>query len=89
MEIDMHGFELWEALEEIVFYLEECKAKDIKEISIIHGFHGGKVLKNYIQSEGFLKEMAREGFQLERKENSNPWRFKFPLKIKIFNQEFC
>ncbi len=25
MEIDLHGLELWEALEEIVYKLEECK----------------------------------------------------------------
>lgn len=25
LEVDLHGFELWEALEEIVYKLEECK----------------------------------------------------------------
>ena len=41
MEIDLHGFELWEALEEIVCCLEECRVKGISEISIIHGYYGG------------------------------------------------
>ena len=72
MELDLHGYELWEALEEILYHLEECQAKGIREISIIHGYHGGKVLKRYIQSEGFIKEMARDGFQLERKSTPNP-----------------
>jgi len=72
MELDLHGYELREALEEILYHLEECQTMGIREISIIHGYHGGKVLKRYIQSEGFLKEMAREGFQLERKTTSNP-----------------
>ena len=45
--------------------------KGIREITLIHGFHKGQVLKNYIQSEGFLKEMAKEGFELMRKDTTN------------------
>ena len=71
MEIDLHGLELWEALEEIVYKLEECKTRGIQEITLIHGFHRGKVLKNYIQSKGFLKEMEKEGFKLKKKNNPN------------------
>ncbi len=71
MEIDLHGLELWEALEEIVYKLEECQTKSIREITLIHGFHRGKVLKNYIQSEGFLKEIVKEGFKLKKKNNPN------------------
>jgi len=71
MELVLHSYELWVALEEILYHLEECQAKGIREISIIHGYHG-KVIKRYIQSEGFIKEMARDGFQLERKSSSNP-----------------
>lgn len=33
MEIDLHGLELWEALEEIVYKLEECKTRGIREIT--------------------------------------------------------
>jgi len=72
MEIRIRGLELWEALEEISYRLEECQIKGIQEISIIHGYRKGQVLKNYIQSEGFLKEMKREGFRLKRIESSNP-----------------
>ncbi len=43
-ELDLHDYELWEALEEILYYLEECQTMGIREISIIHGYHGGKVL---------------------------------------------
>ncbi len=71
MEIDLHGLELWDALEEILHHLEECRVKGIQEISIIHGYHGGRILKNYIQTDGFIKEMKREGYQLKRKESSN------------------
>ena len=38
---------------------------------IIHGYHGKRILKNYIQSDGFIKEMEREGYQMKRMENSN------------------
>ena len=33
MEIDFHGLELWKALEEIVYKLEECKTRGIWEIT--------------------------------------------------------
>jgi len=71
MEIDLHGLELLEVPEEIVYKLEECQIKGIREITLIHGFHRGHVLKNYIQSEGFIKEMAKEGFKLKKKDNPN------------------
>jgi len=72
MEIDLHAFELWDAIEEVVYKLEDCKIKGVQEISIIHGYKSGHVLKNYFQSDGFLIEMAREGFKLKRKQSSNP-----------------
>ncbi|MEJ2280121.1 MAG: Smr/MutS family protein [Candidatus Lokiarchaeota archaeon] len=62
MEIDIHGLRLWEAIDEILYFLEECKANDIKEISIIHGYHHGNILKDYIRSEGFIIEIAKNGF---------------------------
>ncbi len=71
MEKNLHGLELWEAIEEILYKLGECQMKGIREITLIHGFHKGQVLKNYIQSEGFLKEMGKEGFKLMRKGNTN------------------
>ncbi len=55
LEVDLHGFELWEALEEIVYKLEECKTRGIREIVLVHGFHRGQILKNYIQSESAKK----------------------------------
>ena len=66
MEINLHGFELWEAIEEILYKLEECQVNDIHEITLIHGYHKGQVLKNYVKSEGFLKEMSKEGFELKK-----------------------
>ena len=47
--------------------LEECKINGDGEITIIHGYKHGQVLKNYFRSNKFLVEMAREGFQLKMK----------------------
>ena len=71
MECDVHGNELWEAIEEILYALEECRIKGDYELAIIHGYHRGQVLRDYFQSKKFLEEMARNGFQLRRKESSN------------------
>ncbi len=72
MEIDVHGMYLEEAIEEIIYCLDECNLKGINRISIIHGHKHGSVIKSYIQSEGFLKEIEREGYILKQEESSNP-----------------
>ena len=72
LEIDVHGHELWGAIDEVLSTLEECKLKDHRDINIIHGYKHGKVLKNYFRSNKFLAEMAREGFQLKMKAISDP-----------------
>ena len=71
MDIDIHGLELEEAIDEISYVLRECKVKDIQEVSVIHGYRHGQVLKNYIRSEGFIKEMEREGFILRRERQND------------------
>jgi len=71
LEINVHGHELWGAIDEILSVLEECKINGDGEINIIHGYKHGQVLKNYFRSNKFLVEMAREGFRLKMKEFSN------------------
>ena len=66
MEIDIHGMRLWEAIDEIIYRLEECRTQEVKTITIIHGYRHGRVLKDYIQSRGFIREMKREGFHLKK-----------------------
>jgi len=72
MEIDVHGYELWEAIDEILYILEECRINGDRELVIIHGYQRGQVLKSFFQSKKFLEEMARKGFHLRRKETFNP-----------------
>ncbi|MBD3216058.1 MAG: hypothetical protein GF311_25825 [Candidatus Lokiarchaeota archaeon] len=80
MEIDIHGLHLWEAIDEILYFLEECRVKDIKEITIIHGFHHGRILKDYIQSDGFIREIKKAGFRLKRKMTKNQGETRFLIK---------
>jgi len=72
LEINVHGHELWGAIDEVLSGLEECKIKSDGEINIIHGYKHGQVLKNYFRSTKFLAQMAREGFRLKMKDISDP-----------------
>ena len=72
MEINLHGFTLNDALDEICYRLEECQASGHQEITLIHGHRHRAVIKEYIRSEGFIREMQRNGFRLKRKKTSNP-----------------
>lgn len=66
MEVDIHGMRLWEAIDEILYRLEECRVNGIEMISIVHGYRHGKVLKDYIRSKGFIREIKRAGFILKK-----------------------
>ncbi len=72
LEINVHGHELWGAIDEVLSALEECKINGNKGINIIHGYKHGQVLKNYFRSNKFLREMAREGFRLKMINTSDP-----------------
>jgi len=72
LEINVHGYELWGAIDELLCALEECKLNSDAEINIIHGYKHGQVLKNYFRSTKFLAQMAREGFRLKMKDISDP-----------------
>ena len=79
MEIDVHGYKLWDAIEEIIFSLEEARSKSISEIKIIHGYKHGKVIKDYIRSEGFIKELEHQGFKLRLVQIDNPGTSSFKI----------
>jgi len=79
LEINVHGHELWGAIDEVLSVLEECKLNGDGEINIVHGYKHGQVLKNYFRSNKFLVEMAREGCQLKKKEFSNPGESTFTI----------
>jgi NDP-sugar pyrophosphorylase family protein len=80
MEIDVHGLHLWESIDEILYYLEECRTNGIHEIIIIHGYRHGNILKEYIRSEGFIIEMEKAGYNLEMKPPRREGITQFELK---------
>ena len=85
MEIDLHGFELWDAIDEILYKLEECKIKGERELLLVHGYKSGQVLKNYLRSKRFLTEMAQEGYNLKMKEILNSGMTSFEIFYKKSN----
>ena len=77
--VDLHGFELAEALIEINYGLQECRTDQENDIEFIHGFHSGSVLQSYIRSPKFIAQMKREGFNLTRIRASNKGTTRFQL----------
>jgi len=47
--IDIHGYGVQQAKKEIEQLIASC-SQDIKEIIVIHGYHSGNVLKDFIRS---------------------------------------
>ncbi len=89
LEINVHGHELWGAIDEVLSALEECKLNGDGEIIIIHGYKHGQVLKNYFRSNKFLAEMAREGFRLKMKDISDPVISSFVILQSQINVIVC
>jgi DNA-nicking Smr family endonuclease len=69
---DLHGFGLFDAIEEIIEILEDCISLREYTLLIIHGYRRGQVLKNYFQSKKFLRDMANEGYKLKELTHPNP-----------------
>lgn len=83
MLIDLHGFCLEDALEEVVDKLNGLVANGQQQLEIIHGYRNGQVLKNYFQSKQFLKDMRAYGYDLSPKRKvKNPGITRFTVKPK-------
>ncbi len=80
MKVDLHGHELLDAKDEILLILEECVLNGDFLLELVHGYKQGQVLKNYIRSDRFIREMAREGYILARKQDKNPGVSIFEIK---------
>ncbi|WP_457556808.1 Smr/MutS family protein [Candidatus Harpocratesius sp.] len=72
MKIDLHGYELSDAIVEISYAIRELDLKNDHVIEIVHGFHSGQVLKNYIRSKKFLQDMKKDGYFLKALSGNNP-----------------
>lgn len=79
MECNVHGFELSEAITEVLLTLKECELNHDLNIEIIHGYSHGQVLKNYFSSAKFLSDMTKQGYILKRILRTNPSKSKFQI----------
>jgi len=59
VELDLHGYTLLEAEVEICETLEEAWNLDKKKVLLIHGFHGGSAIKDFIWREGGLRKRLK------------------------------
>ncbi len=46
MRCDLHGCTLLEAKDELLLKLEECQMNGDHELEVVHGHHGGTVLRD-------------------------------------------
>lgn len=54
VEIDIHGFVEYDALKILEKFIASCDS-DVDEIVVIHGFHGGNVLKDMVRNKNKLR----------------------------------
>ncbi len=67
-EIDIHGMTELEAKREIEKYIASLP-KDAKELRIIHGYHGGSVLKELVRGNKIRsKRIDRKKFTMNQGE---------------------
>jgi len=71
MKCDLHGCTLIEAKDELLLKLEECQIIGDSVLEIVHGHHGGHVLRDYIRSPEFFKEATNAGFKIKAKNFSD------------------
>lgn len=82
MKIDLHGYGVDEAFEEILLIIEEGLVIGDNRIGIIHGYRHGQKLKNFFRSQHFHDELKKRGIYLKRLENKkNPGCTCFEIKI--------
>ena len=80
MKINLHGFSLDDALDEILYKLEECREIGDFILEIIHGYKHGTKIKDHLRSDLFLKELSHRGYYLSLRNISNKGTTVFELK---------
>lgn len=50
IELDLHGMRVWEAQQELDRALDRA-GKEIKEVIVIHGYRGGKAIRDMVRNE--------------------------------------
>jgi len=84
MKLDVHTLFLKDAIDEIMYKFDECKEFGDNTLEIIHGHKHGTRIKNYIRSDGFFKEVFRNGHEIINKNFSDDGKTIFQIKsLKI------
>lgn len=81
MILDVHKLYLKDAIDEIMYKFDECKELRDDTLQIIHGHKHGSRIKNYIRSEGFLRDAIRYGHTIISKNFSDDGKTIFQLKL--------
>ena len=83
MIIDLHGYRVDEAFEEILLIIEEALALGDNQLGIIHGYRHGQKLKNFFRSKQFYEELRMRGYYLKVSSNGkNPGYTSFKIQSK-------
>ena len=64
-ELDLHGYTYDDAVIEIDSFLSFV-GKDVDEVHIIHGYHSGNAIKNYIKHELRHKRLKKKVYSLNQ-----------------------
>lgn len=59
LTIDLHGMKVWEATLYLSEFISEAP-KNIKEIVVIHGYHGGIALQQMVRKDFSNKRIRRK-----------------------------
>lgn len=54
VEIDIHGETEYDAIKRLEKFIVNCDSS-VKQILVIHGYHGGHVLKNMVRNSNKLR----------------------------------
>lgn len=71
-QLDLHGFFLKDAIDEVQSKLVECKESGDKGLILIHGYRHGQTLKNYFRSKSFIKDMKNKDLTILHFDTSKP-----------------
>ncbi len=87
MKLNVHNLFLKDALDEIMVKLDECKELGDTILEIIHGYKHGTKIKDYLRSDGFLTDLARNGHKITSKDFSDKGVSIFQLRPSIKSSE--
>lgn len=60
LQLDLHGFKLFEARMELCEDVLEAAEDGYESVHVIHGFNRGHVIKDYLRGrDGFLNDLRR------------------------------